>query len=143
MWRQFAVCAALAASLAGTALADAQKPARSRSLTYDVTITVDGQPYTGTMVLAVTGGKVAGTMNIKQPGEITGKAAGTLKDGEMALAFPYHMVERKCDGDITMNIKLPDKPAATKASGTVSVAGCGRPDGNRLPGTIEMTPVKK
>ena len=143
MWRQLALGMAFAASLTVLTAADAQKPARSSAMTYDVTITVDGQPHVGTMVLAVTGGKVAGTMNIKHPGEITGKAAGTLKGGEMALDFPFHMVERKCDGDIRMNIKMPDKQGPQKATGTVSVGACGRPSDNRLSGTIEMTPAKK
>jgi hypothetical protein len=41
-----------------------------------------------------------------------------------------------------MNVKLPEKKDATaKASGTVSVGGCGRPPDNRLSGTIELTPA--
>ena len=133
-------------TLLGAGVLAAQKPPGARPTTYDVAITVDGQPYTGTMILAVAGGKVSGSMNIKQPGEITGKAAGTVKGSEMLLDFPYHMVQRKCDGDIRMNVKLPPKKdAAAKATGTVSVGGCGRPPDTRLSGTIELTPaaVKK
>ena len=140
--RKLGVCAGVVALLGAGLLAEAQKPAGGKPTTYDVSITVDGQPYTGTMVLAVAGNKVNGTMNIKQPGEITGKAAGIVKGGEMLLDFPYHMVERKCDGDIRMTVKLPDKKAVgAKASGTVSVGGCGRPPDTRLSGTIELTPV--
>jgi phage tail sheath gpL-like len=144
MTRQLATIATAVALLGGGVLADAQKPAAGRPTTYDVAITVDGSPYTGTMVLAVAGSKVSGSMNITQPGEITGKAAGTVKAGEMVLEFPYHMVARKCDGDIRVNVKLPEKKdAGAKASGTVSIGGCGRPPDSRLAGTIELTPAAK
>lgn len=140
--RKLGVCAGMVALLGAGLLAETQKPAAAKPATYDVSITVDGQLYTGTMVLAVAGNKVSGSMTIKQPGEITGKAAGMVKGGEMLLDFPYHMVERKCDGDIRMTIKLPEKAAGAKANGTVSIGGCGRPpDTPRLPGTIELTPV--
>ena len=122
------------------AVAQTKKPAAAKPVTYDVTITADGAPYTGKMVLTVAGGKVSGTMNLTQPTAITGKAAGMVKGGEMLLDFPYQMVERKCEGQIAMNIKMPAKPG--EAKGTVSIAGCGRPDGNKLPGTIELKPSK-
>jgi hypothetical protein len=80
-------------------------------------------------------------MHIKQPTEVTGTAAGTVTNGEMALDFPYHMVEWNCDGQIAMNVKLPPKAGTSK--GTVSIVGCGRDASKKLPGTIELTPVKK
>lgn len=130
------------ALLETAALAEAQKPAGAKPATYDVTITTDSSAYTGTMVLAVAAGKVSGSMHIKAPTEITGKPAGAAKAGELVLDFPYHMVERKCDGDIRMNIKMPDrKVAGAKATGTVSIGGCGRPPDSRLSGTIELTPA--
>jgi hypothetical protein len=118
----------------------AKKPA-GNTTTYDITITAEGTPYTGTMDLTVKGGKVSGTMHIKEPTEITGKAAGTVKNGEMALDFPYHMVQRKCDGQIAMNFKL--QPKAAPSKGTVAIVGCGRDASNKLPGTIDLAPVKK
>jgi hypothetical protein len=140
--RKPGVCAGIVALLGAGVLAEAQRPASGKPTTYDVAITVEGQPYTGTMVLAIAGNKVSGSMAIKQPGEITGKAAGIVKGGEMLLDFPYHMVERKCDGDIRMTVKLPEKKVpGAKASGTVSIGGCGRPPDSRLPGTIELTAV--
>jgi hypothetical protein len=143
MRRTLAVVAATVALLGAGVLADAQKPAGAKPTIYDVTITAEGTPYTGTMALAVAGGKVSGSMQIKSPGEITGKAAGTVKAGEMLLDFPYHMVERKCDGNIQMTVKMPEKKVPAKMTGTVSILPCGRPDGNRLPGTIELTPATK
>lgn len=141
MRRKLAVVAAAVALLGTGMLAEAQKPAGARPTTYDVTITADGTPYTGAMVLAVAGGKVSGSMHIKSPGEITGKAAGTVKAGEMLLDFPYHMVERKCDGNIRMNVRMPEKRGPAKMSGTVSIRPCGRTDDNRLAGTIELAPA--
>ncbi len=41
-----------------------------------------------------------------------------------------------------MDIKLPAKPAAAPASGTVSITGCGRSEENKLAGTIELKPRK-
>ena len=117
----------------------AQKPG-AKPVKYDVTITADGGTYTGTMDLAVVAGKVAGDMRITKPSEITGKPAGTVKAGAMKLNFPYRMVERGCDGQIEMDIKMPPKPGSAPATGTVSIAGCGRPDTNKLPGTIELKP---
>lgn len=110
-----------------------KKPA---GVTYDVTINVDGGTYTGTMVLAVAAGKVTGDMNLTKPAEITGKAAGTSKAGKFNLDFPYRMVQRGCDGRIAVAIPVPVKTAPSK--GTVEITGCGRPDANKLAGTIEM-----
>jgi len=103
---------------------------------YDLTITVDGKPYTGTMELGVAGGKVNGMMHITKPGEITGTPAGTTKAGQMKLDFPYHMVQNKCDGRIAMDIKVPAKTGPAK--GTVEINGCGS---TKQPGTIELVPA--
>ena len=132
--------AVMVAALGVGAAAQTKKPAGAKPVTYDVTITAEGKPYSGQMVLAGAGGKVTGTMNITTPTAITGKAAGTVKAGEMTLDFPYRMVERQCDGQIAMSFKLPPKPAETK--GTVSIVGCGRDASNKLPGTIELKPAK-
>lgn len=120
--------------------AQTKKPAGANSVTYDITITAEGTPYTGTMDLAIAAGKVTGNMHITKPTEITGKAAGTAKAGDVALDFPYRMVQRNCDGQIAMNFKLAAKMAPSK--GTVSIGGCGRDASNKLAGTIELTPVK-
>lgn len=117
-----------------------QKPAAGKPTVYDLTIQADGAAYTGTMELTVAGGKVSGAMNITQPTEITGKPAGTSKAGQMKLEFPYRMVQRNCDGQITMDLKVPAKPSAAPATGTVSITGCGRTEANKLPGTIELKP---
>jgi hypothetical protein len=58
----------------------------------------------------------------------------------MTLAFPYRMVERACDGRIAMVIALPQKKGAATATGTVEITGCGRPEGDKLTGTIELKP---
>jgi hypothetical protein len=111
-----------------------KKPAPAR--TYDVTITADNKPYTGTMELAAAAGRVTGKMHITQPTEITGTAAGTEKGGLMNLGFPYHMVRNNCDGRIAMSITFP--PKAGPAKGKVEIDGCGS---TKLPGTIELVPV--
>lgn len=116
----------------------AQQKSVANSTRYDVTIQADGAAYTGTMDLAVAKGKVSGDMHITKPTEITGKPAGTTKAGQMKLDFPYRMVQRACDGQIAMDIKLPAKAGAGPATGTVSIVGCGRTAENKLPGTIEL-----
>ena len=119
----------------------AQQKSSANTTKYDVTIQADGGSYTGTMDLAVAAGKVSGEMRLTQPTEITGKPAGTSKGGVMKLDFPYRMVQRACDGQITMDIKLPAKAGAGPATGTVSIVGCGRTEANKLPGTIELKPA--
>ena len=143
MVRQWGVGVLLAAAAVSIVSAQAQKPAAGKGTTYDITIAADGGAYTGTMTLLVVKGAVTGDMHITKPGEITGKVAGTVKAGEMALDFPYRMVERKCDGQIAMNLKAPAKGAGS--NGTVSIVGCGRDASNKLAGTVELKPatVKK
>jgi hypothetical protein len=89
-----------------------QKSAAAKPTVYDLTIQADGAAYTGTMELTVAAGKVSGAMSITQPTEITGKPVGTSKAGEMKLDFPYRMVQRGCDGQIAMDIKMPAKAGA-------------------------------
>ena len=137
--RSSLVAVALLSWVASPALAQ-QKSAAGKPTIYDLTIQADGAAYTGTMELMVAGGKVSGAMNITQPTEITGKPAGTSKAGQIKLDFPYRMVQRGCDGQIAMDIKMPAKAGAGPAAGTVSITGCGRTDANKLPGTIELKP---
>jgi len=129
-----AAAAALVVGIGAVASIAAQK--KPAPLTkYDITITVDGKPYTGTMELGVAGGKVSGMMHITKPGEITGTPAGTTKAGQMKLDFPYHMVQNKCDGRIAMDLNV---PAKGPAKGTVEINGCGS---TKQPGTIELVPA--
>ena len=129
---------ALTIAVMGTA-ASAQQKTAAKPVNYDITIQADGAAYTGTMALAVAAGKVSGDMRIAKPFEITGKPAGTVNAGAMKLDFPYRMVERACDGQIVMDIKMPAKAGAA-GTGTVSITGCGRTAANALPGTIEIKP---
>lgn len=130
-----ALCGLIAIPLA----AQGKKPPAPKTTTYDITVNADGAAHTGIMTLGVAAGKVAGNMHITAPQEITGKAAGVLKGTAMNLDFPYRMVQRACDGNIKMNIKMPAKTAAP-ASGTVEIIGCGRTDANKLTGTVELKP---
>lgn len=140
MLTQWATAALMIAAITTVGLAQTKKPAGTKGATYDLSITVDGGVYSGKLDLVTTAGKVAGTMHVTQPTEITGKVAGTSKSGEMMLDFPYHMVQRNCDGQIAMNFKAPSKTAGSK--GTVSIVGCGRDGANKLAGTMELKPAK-
>ena len=141
MGRQWAAVALALAISSSLAAAQTKKPVGPKPGTYDVTIVADGAPYTGQMQLVVSGGKVTGSMHIKQPTEITGKAAGTVKAGEMLLDFPYQMVQRNCTGQIEMKFKAPAKGGGSK--GTVGIVGCGRDASTKLSRTIEKSPAKK
>ena len=140
MLRRGATAALMIAVITTVGSAQTKKPAGTKGVAYDLSITVDGGVYSGTLDLLTTAGKVAGTMHVTQPTEITGKVAGTSKAGEMMLDFPYHMVQRNCDGRIAMNLKAPSKTAGSK--GTVSIVGCGRDAANKLTGTMELKPAK-
>ena len=108
----------------------------------DLTIkAADGSVYTGKMNMAVAKGKVSGAMHITKPTEITGTVAGTAEKGAMKLAFPYAMTERKCEGTVTMDLKVPTKPGPV--TGTMEAMGCGRDATQKLTGTVELVPVKK
>jgi hypothetical protein len=136
MFKQVVRASAVAMIAASPAFAQSGKA--KNSVAYDVTVTTEGTPYTGTMDLAVAGGKVTGDMHITAPTEITGTPAGTVKAGQFALEFPYRMVQRGCDGRIAMSFTLPPKMGPNPATGTVEITECGRPDGNKLAGTIEL-----
>lgn len=135
-----AAAALLIAATVSVTSAQTKRPAGTSTVTYDVTIVTEGTPYTGKMDLTIARGKVTGNMHITQPTEITGKAAGTAKAGDVALDFLYHMVQRNCDGQIAMSFKL--APKAEPSKGTVSITACGGDPSNKLPGTIELTPAK-
>ena len=115
-----------------------ESSAAPKSVTYDATITAD-QVYTGTMDLAVGPEKVTGNMRLTSPTEVTGKVAGTAKNGVLTLAFPYHMTERDCTGNVRMNVTLPPKPGP--AMGTMEAVGCGREENDKLTGTVELKPA--
>ena len=140
MFRHWAAAVLLIAAAASFAGAQTKKPAGAKPAIYDLTVTADGTAYTGTMTLAVAAGKVSGEMRISKPTEITGKIAGTVKAGEMALDFPYRMVQRNCDGQVAMTFKAPVKRAGSK--GTASITGCGRDAANKLAGSVELAPQK-
>ena len=131
---------ALAASAAvlSSSPAPAQKQAPN-SRTYDVSVTADGTVYTGTMDLAVAGGKVTGDMHITVPSEITGKPAGTVKGSEMTLDYVYRMTDRNCEGTIVMTLKTSAKIGAGPLTGTAQIGECGR-DGDKIPATVELKP---
>jgi len=129
-----AALAAVVGLVAVTPIAAQKKPLPAK--TYDVTITADNKPHTGTMELAVAAGRVTGKMHITKPSEITGTAAGTEKGGLMNLDFPYHMVQSNCDGRIAMAVNFPPKTGTAK--GKVEINGCGS---TKLPGTIELVPA--
>ena len=118
--------------------AQAKKPATSKPIVHEVTITADNV-YTGTMEMSIEAGKVSGTMLLTSPTEITGKIAGTSKAGELDLEFPFHMTENNCDGTVKMTIALPASPGPSK--GTIEAVGCGRDESNKVTGTVELKPV--
>ncbi len=138
MLRHAAIAALLAAIAAIPIGAQTKKAATS--IPFDVTITAEGKPYTGTMELAIAAGKVTGDMHITAPTEITGKLAGTSKGSLVTLAFTYRMVTRGCEGHIAMSVTLPQKKGGAPASGTVEIAECGRPEAPKISGTIELKP---
>jgi hypothetical protein len=128
------ICVALVAGAGAQA-----KKAAPKATVHDVTINAEGV-YTGTMELAVDGGKVTGNMHLTKPTEIVGKVSGTSKAGVMALEFPYLMKERNCEGTVKMELKVPAKPGPT--SGTMEARGCGRDAASPLQGTVELVPAK-
>ena len=120
--------------------AQSRQAAGSKPIVHDLTITTPEGTYSGTMDLAVTRGKVTGAMHVTKPTEIKGVVAGTSKAGAMKLAFPYQMTERKCDGTVQMDLKLPTQKGPVK--GTMEVVGCGRDETRKLTGTVELIPRK-
>ena len=112
-----------------------EKKDGTKSVMHDITVTTSESVYTGTMDLAIDMGKVTGKMVVTAPTAITGNVAGTSKDGDMNLEFPFHMVEQNCDGTVKMSIKLAEKPGPS--TGTVEAVGCG---GDKIGGTVELKP---
>jgi hypothetical protein len=137
MIKRVALCAVAAFVVASPASAQAKRAANT--IVYDLTVTAEGKPYTGTMTLAVAGGKVTGDMHITVPTEITGKVAGTAKAGQLNLDFPYRMVERGCEGQIAFPITLPAKKSAAPITSTATIAACGEPQ-NKITGAVELKP---
>ena len=120
----------------------AQTTSTGKPVEHELTIkAADGSVYTGKMNIAVAKGKVSGAMHITKPTEITGTVAGTAEKGTMKLGFPYAMAERKCEGAVTMDLKVPAKPGPV--TGTMEAVGCGRDATQKLTGTVELVPVKK
>jgi hypothetical protein len=112
-----------------------EKKAGTKSVMHDITVTTSESVYTGTMDLAIDMGKVTGKMVVTAPTAITANVAGTSKDGDMNLEFPFHMVEQNCDGTVKMSIKLSEKLGPS--TGTVEAVGCG---GDKIGGTVELKP---
>jgi hypothetical protein len=137
MIKRVALCAA--AMMVVTAPAFAQASKTAKAMEYDLTVTAEGKPYTGTMTLAVAGGKVTGDMHITVPTEITGKIAGTAKGGQLNLDFAYRMVERGCEGQIAFPLTLPAKKSATPLTSTATIGECGQPQ-NKITGAVELKP---
>ena len=122
MTRTLAVCV-LAVALAAPAAA--QKRARkSGPQTYDATFVMNGTTYTGTMTLTFAGTAVSGTMAITDPTSVDGTVAGTLKNGDLALDYPFTVHDQQpCTGRVTVTAKMtPDRSSAT---GHAASAGCG------------------
>jgi hypothetical protein len=123
-------------------VASAQTPATPATLknaTHEISVSAGDTVYTGKVALKIAGGKVTGDMLITSPTEITGKVAGTSKDGGMVLEFPFHMTENMCTGSVKMNIKMPAAPGP--ATGTMEAKGCGDDPNAVQPGTVELKPI--
>lgn len=130
--------AAIAAAAIVSAGAAQTPRGGTKGVMHDILVTTAEGSYKGTMELVTRGGKVTGSMHITDPGEITGKVAGTSKGGVLDLEFPYLMTERNCEGTVKMNIKMPQKPG--RAAGTMEAVGCGRDPSQKLTGTVELVP---
>lgn len=138
MLKQVLAAVCISGVVAGTAVAQNRKPAATKATVHDITVTAD-TVYTGTMEMTVNGGKVTGSMLITSPTEITGKVEGTAKAGVLTLEFPFTMVEQSCEGTVTMNIKMGDKPG--HGTGTMEAVGCGSEADNPVTGTVELKPA--
>ncbi|MBA2303314.1 MAG: hypothetical protein H0W08_11840 [Acidobacteria bacterium] len=101
MLEQWTAAVVLMAVALTPVAAQTKKPAAANSVTYDVSVNADGTAHTGKMDLAIAAGKVTGGMHITQPGEITGKVAGTVKAGvDAGLPVPDGSAQvRKADRD--------------------------------------------
>jgi len=139
MFKRAFITGCLCAALVSAAVAQGKRPAGTKSVMYGLTVTAD-TVYSGTMEMAVEGGKVTGSMHVTSPTEITGKLAGTAKAGVLSLEFPFHMVEENCEGNVKMNIKLPAKPGP--AAGTMEAVGCDGDETNKVTGIVELKPLE-
>ena len=89
MGKQLAAAAALALAISPALVsAQAKKPAGAKPVTYDVTIFADGAPYTGQMQLAVSGGKVTGSVSKKTHYVVAGESPGSKLDRARELKVP-------------------------------------------------------
>jgi hypothetical protein len=139
MFKRTIMVLVMGAGAAGVLSAQNGKPASGTRTTHDVTVVAD-QVYTGTMAMAVDGGKVTGDLHLTSPTEIKGKVAGTARDGQLQLEFPFHMTEQGCDGSVKMTIALPASPGPAK--GTLAAVGCGQEADMPLEGTIALKPAQ-
>jgi hypothetical protein len=137
MLKQVLTAVCISAVAASTAAAQAKKAPAAKSVMHDITVTAD-EVYTGSMEMAIKGGKVTGDMRITSPTEITGKVAGTAEAGVLTLEFPFLMVQENCEGTVKMNIKLTGKPG--HGSGTMEAVGCGSDPNDKVTGTVELKP---
>lgn len=135
MLKQVLATACLILFVAGAAGAQAQKKSGTKSVMHDITVSAD-TVYTGTMELAVSGGKVTGDMRIVAPMEITGKVAGTSKGGVLTLEFPFLIVQENCEGTVRMDLELAGKSG--HAAGTMEAVGCSGDE--KVTGTVELKP---
>jgi hypothetical protein len=139
MFKQIVAMTLASVAAASVASGQTRKPAGTKSVTDEITVTTPEGAYSGTLTTAIEKGQVTGDIHITVPTEITGKVAGTAKGGVMMLEFPYLMVERNCEGTVRMNIKLPAKRGP--ATGTMEAFGCGRDESQKLTGTVELKPA--
>ena len=138
MFRRTAGSAILCVLAVAGLSAQAKKPATSKPIVHEVTITADNV-YTGTMEMSIVTGKVSGTMLLTSPTEITGKIAGTSKAGELDLEFPFHMT-----GEQLRRHGQDDHRVARLAGAVEGDDGGGglRPRrSNKVTGTVELKPV--
>jgi hypothetical protein len=139
MIKRTAIAVLVGAGLVAGAAAQTPAPATLKNPTHEISVSAADTVYTGTVALKVDGGKVTGDMLITVPSQITGKVAGTSKEGVMVLEFPYTMVDNGCQGTVKMNIKMPEKPGV--ATGTMEAKGCAEDPNQVLPGTVELKPI--
>jgi hypothetical protein len=139
MFKWTAIAALVGAGFAAGAAAQTPAPAALKNPTHEISVSAGDTIYTGTVALQVDAGKVTGDMLITVPSQITGKVAGTSKQGVMVLEFPYNMVDNGCQGTVKMNIKMPEKPGV--ATGTMEAKGCAEDPNQVLPGTVELKPI--
>jgi hypothetical protein len=137
---RFIAAVAVAALVAASPAAQEQKKKEggAKPILHDITVSADAV-YTGTMSMAIDGGKVTGDLHITVPTEVLGKVAGTAKGSQLALEFPFTMTEQQCEGVVKMEITLSDKPGV--GTGKMAAVGCGLEESAPLIGTVELKPA--